>query len=47
MTRKVLKQGIFKSIPDLIKKIKLYIQKYNETAQPFAWTYTGQPLKVK
>lgn len=47
MSRKVLKQGIFKTIPDLIKKIKLFIQKYNETAKPFAWTYTGQPLKVK
>ena len=47
MSRKVLKQGIFKTIPDLIKKIKLFIQKYNQTAKPFAWTYTGQPLKVK
>lgn len=47
MSRKVLKQGIFKSIPDLIKKIKSFIKNYNHTAQPFAWTYTGQPLKVK
>ena len=47
MSRKVLKQGIFKSIPDLIQKIKQFIKNYNETAQPFAWTYTGLPLKVK
>ena len=47
MSRKVLKQGIFKSIPDLINKIKQFIKNYNNTAQPFAWTYTGQPLKVK
>lgn len=47
MSRKVLKQGIFKSIPDLIKKIRVFIKEYNETAQPFAWTYTGKPLKVK
>jgi len=47
MSRKVLKQGVFKSIPDLIKKIKHFIKNYNTTAQPFAWTYTGQPLKVK
>jgi putative transposase len=47
MSRKVLKQGIFKSIPDLISKIKIFIKNYNETAKPFAWTYTGKPLKVK
>jgi len=23
-----------------------YIVSYNETARPFAWTYSGQPLKV-
>lgn len=47
MSRKVLKQGIFKSVKDLIQKIEQFIESYNETAQPFAWTYTGQPLKVK
>jgi len=47
MSRKVLKQGIFKSVPDLINKIKLFIKNYNHKAKPFAWTYTGQPLKVK
>lgn len=47
MSRRVLKQGIFKSISDLIRKIELFISKYNESAKPFAWTYTGHPLKVK
>lgn len=47
MSRKVLKQGIFKSIKDLVKKIEQFITNYNMTAKPFAWTYTGQPLKVK
>jgi len=23
-----------------------FIITYNETAKPFAWTYSGQPLKV-
>jgi hypothetical protein len=23
-----------------------YIESYNKTAKPFAWTYSGQPLKV-
>lgn len=47
MSRKVLKQGIFNSVSNLIQKIKEFIRDYNQTAKPFAWTYTGQPLKVK
>lgn len=47
MSRRVLKQGIFKSVPDLIRKIRRFIKDYNQTAKPFAWTYTGHPLKVK
>jgi len=47
MGRKILKQGIFKSVKDLVKKIKDFIKVYNGDCQPFAWTYTGDPLKVK
>ena len=47
MRRKVLMQGVFKSVRDLIKKIDQFIKNYNENAKPFAWTYTGYPLKVK
>jgi len=47
MSRKVLKQGVFKSIKELIQKIELFITSYNQTAEPFVWTYTGRPLKVK
>lgn len=47
MSRKVLKQGIFKSVKDLVKKIKDFINEYNSDCRPFAWTYTGDPLKVK
>lgn len=47
MSRRILKQGIFKSVKDLISKIEQYIVEYNQDSKPFAWTYTGQPLKVK
>jgi transposase len=47
MSRKVLKQGVFKSVKELIQRIEFFIKNYNETAKPFAWTYTGHPLKVK
>jgi len=45
--RKVLKQGVFSSIKDLTSKIKNFIKDYNQNAKPFAWKYTGHPLKVK
>ena len=47
MSRKVLKQGIFNSVANLIQKINEFIRDYNQNAKPFAWTYTGKPLKVK
>jgi transposase len=46
VTRKVLKRGNFSSRDDLVSKLMRFITSYNETAKPFAWTYTGQPLKV-
>ena len=47
MSRRVLKQGIFKSVKDVVMKIEQFVKTYNESAKPFAWTYTGSPLKVK
>lgn len=44
LTRKVIRNGNFASRHDLVTKLMTYIQRYNTTAQPFAWTYTGQPL---
>jgi transposase len=46
ITRKVIKRGNFTSREDLVSKLMRYIGSYNETAKPFAWTYSGQPLKV-
>lgn len=46
VTRKVLKRGNFCSRDDLVSKLMRFITGYNETAKPFAWTYSGQPLKV-
>jgi transposase len=46
ITRKVLKRGNFSSRDDLVGKLMRFIKDYNDTAKPFAWTYSGQPLKV-
>ena len=47
LTRKVLKRGVFDSKEDLVKTIMAFIEKHNETAKPFAWTYKGDPLKIE
>lgn len=47
MSRRVLKQGIFGSVVDLRHKIEQFNKDYNQSAVPFTWIYTGQPLKVK
>ena len=31
---------------DLIAKLIAFISDYDQTAKPFAWTYSGDPLKV-
>lgn len=46
LTRRVLRRGNFTSRDDLVSKLMGYIDRYNETAKPFAWTYSGHPLKV-
>lgn len=46
LTRKVLKKGNFSSRSDLVSKIMRFIENRNETAKPFAWTYSGELLKV-
>jgi len=46
ITRKVLKRGNFASRDDLVSKLMRFIDTYNQTAKPFAWTHSGQPLKA-
>jgi transposase len=44
LTRRLLRRGIFKSKEDLKAQLLSFIQRYNPTAKPFAWTYQGKPL---
>lgn len=47
LTKDVLKGGVWKSVEQLTKQMLEYIDTYNKTrAKPFAWTYTGEPLKI-
>jgi transposase len=44
--RRLLKRGIFKSTEDLARQLIGFIEDYNKTAKPFAWTYAGKPLCI-
>jgi putative transposase len=44
--RKVLKRGSFSSVDELETKVLAFIDHYNQTAQPFKWTYQGKPLTI-
>jgi transposase len=44
LTRRLLRRGIFTSKTDLRTQLLAFIERYNPTAKPFAWTYQGKPL---
>jgi transposase len=44
--RRLLRSGEFTSKDDLARRIISFINAYNKTTQPFAWTYDGRPLKI-
>lgn len=47
LTKDVLKGGVWKSTEQLTKQMLEYIDTYNQTrAKPFAWTYTGDALRI-
>lgn len=44
LQRKVLRHGDFDSEADLAEQMLAFIETYNQTAEPFNWTYTGKVL---
>ncbi len=44
--RDLLARGIFTSIPDLARKIRRYIQRYNEHPTPIRWTYSNPAHRI-
>ena len=44
LSRRLLRRGIFTSTDDLKAQLLSFIERYNPTAKPFAWTYQGKPL---
>jgi hypothetical protein len=46
LARRLLKHGIFTSEDDLAQQMLAFIETYNQTAKPFAGTYTGKTLSA-
>jgi hypothetical protein len=40
--RRLLRHGIFTGEDDLPQQMLAFIETHNQTAKPFAWTYTGE-----
>ena len=44
--RDLLARGIFTSVPDLARKIRRYIRKYNERPKPIRWVYNDPTHRI-
>jgi transposase len=44
--RDLLARGIFTSLPDLARKIRRYIQRYNKDPKPIRWTYSNPRHRI-
>jgi len=44
--RDLLARGIFTSLPDLARKIRRYITRYNENPKPIRWTYSNPSHRI-
>lgn len=47
ITDKAIRRDSFKSVKDLIRKIDSFVQQYNSSCKPFAWTATADSILTK
>jgi len=47
ITRKRIRRGVFKSVPDLVAAIEEYIQLNNDDPKPFVWTKKAEEILEK
>jgi hypothetical protein len=46
-TKQQVRRGVYRDVPELIAAIEYFIDGYNERAQPFVWTKTGEQILAK
>lgn len=47
ITQQAIRRGSFRSVKHLIARIDHFVQRYNSTCQPFAWTATANSILQK
>jgi putative transposase len=47
LTQRAIRRGSFRSVRELVKKIDLFVQQYNRSSRPFAWTATADSILAK
>jgi putative transposase len=47
ITQRAIRRGSFGSVKDLIEKIESFVQNYNRSFRPFAWTATADSILAK
>jgi hypothetical protein len=47
ITRRRIRRGVFKSVPDLQDAIRHYIREHNQSSKPFRWTKPAYTLLAK
>ena len=47
ITRRAIRRGSFRTVRDLIRRITTFVDRYNRTSQPFAWTATADSILAK
>lgn len=47
ITQKAIRRGTFRSVKDLIDKIKRFVDQYNKNSRPFMWTATADSILAK
>lgn len=47
ITQRAIRRGTFRSVKDLVAKIDAFVQNYNHTSRPFAWTASADSILAK
>ena len=47
ITQKAIRRGTFRSVKDLVNRIKNFVDQYNQKTKPFMWTATADSILAK
>ena len=47
ITQRAIRRGTFKNVKELVAKINQFVERYNATTKPFAWTATADSILEK